>query len=60
MIGVSPDNPNVVYVLEASGGVFGGFHRSTDSGNTFTQLDHTGKNYFGYSSIADDTSGQAP
>ena len=60
MIGVSPENPNVVYVLEASGGVFGGFHRSTDSGNTFTQLDHTGKNYFGYSSIADDTSGQAP
>ncbi|WP_040251699.1 VPS10 domain-containing protein [Psychroserpens mesophilus] len=60
MIGVSPDDPDVVYVLEASGGVFAGFHKSTDSGNTFTQLDHTGKNYFGYSSTANDTAGQAP
>ncbi|WP_431136353.1 VPS10 domain-containing protein [Psychroserpens mesophilus] len=60
MIGVTADNPNVVYVLEASAGVFGGFHKSTDSGSTFTKLDHTGKNYFGYSSLADDTSGQAP
>lgn len=60
MIGVSADDPNVVYVLEASSGIFGGFHKSTDSGSTFTKLDHTGKNYFGYSSFADDTSGQAP
>lgn len=60
MIGVSPNDPNVVYVIEASGGVFGGFHKSTDSGNTFTQLDHSGKNYFGYSSFADDNLGQAP
>jgi len=60
MMGVSAQDPNVVYVLEASGGVFGGFHVSNDSGNTFTQLDHAGKNYFGYSSFADDSSGQAP
>ncbi|WCO00952.1 T9SS type A sorting domain-containing protein [Psychroserpens ponticola] len=60
MIGVSPQDPSVVYVLEASGGIFGGFHKSTDSGNTFTELDHAGKNYFGYSSFADDDSGQAP
>jgi photosystem II stability/assembly factor-like uncharacterized protein len=60
MIGVSPDDPNVVYVVEASGGVFGGFHKSIDSGNTFTQLDHSGKNYFGYSSTASDNTGQAP
>lgn len=60
MMGVSPDDPSVVYVLEASGGVFGGFHKSSDSGNTFTQLDHVGKNYFGYSSTASDDSGQAP
>lgn len=60
MIGVSPDDPNVVYVLEASGGLFEGFHKSTDSGNTFTELNHSGKNYFGYSSFADDNLGQAP
>ena len=60
MIGVSANDPSVVYVLEASGGTFGGFHKSTDSGNTFTQLDHAGKNYFGYSSTASDNSGQAP
>lgn len=60
MIGVSLDDPNVVYVLEASGGVFGGLHKSADSGNTFTQLNHIGKNYFGYSSFANDASGQAP
>jgi len=60
MLGVTADDPNVVYVLEASSGAFGGFHKSTDGGNTFTQLDHTGKNYFGYSSFADDALGQAP
>lgn len=60
MMGVSPDNPNVVYLLEESSGVFGGFYKSTDSGVTFTELNHAGKNYFGYSSTADDNSGQAP
>jgi len=60
MIGVSAANPEVVYLLEASGGAFGGFHKSTDSGLNFNKLDHTGKNYFGYSSDADDNSGQAP
>ncbi|MEY8847456.1 T9SS type A sorting domain-containing protein [Psychroserpens sp. XS_ASV72] len=60
MIGVSADDPNMVYVVEASGGTFGGFHRSTDSGNNFTKLDHGTNNYFGYSSFADDNLGQAP
>jgi photosystem II stability/assembly factor-like uncharacterized protein len=60
MIGVSANNPAVVYVLEASGGIFGGFYSSTDSGSAFSKLDHTGKNYFGYSSLADDDRGQAP
>ena len=45
MIGVSAANPEVVYLLEASGGAFGGFHKSTDSGLNFNKLDHTGKNY---------------
>jgi len=60
MMGVTPANPNVVYVIEESGGEFGSFHKSIDGGTTFTKLDHTGKNYFGYSSTADDNSGQAP
>lgn len=60
MIGVSPNNAAVVYVVEASGGVFGGLYKSTDSGSTFTKLDHTGKNYFGYSTTASDDRGQAP
>ncbi|WP_296381964.1 T9SS type A sorting domain-containing protein [Winogradskyella sp.] len=60
MIGVSPNDSNVVYVLEAAGGVFGGFHKSTDGGDTFTKLSHVGKNYFGYDTDGLDTSGQAP
>lgn len=64
MIGVSSGNSagdeNVVYVIEAAGSVFGGLYKSTDSGTIFNELDHTGKNYFGYSSNADDNSGQAP
>jgi photosystem II stability/assembly factor-like uncharacterized protein len=60
MIGVSADNADIVYVVEADSGVFGGFYSSADSGETFTELDHAGKNYFGYSTTAMDNSGQAP
>jgi photosystem II stability/assembly factor-like uncharacterized protein len=60
MIGVSAANPSVIYVLEAADGLFAGFHKSTNSGSTFTMLNHAGKNYFGYSSDADDDRGQAP
>lgn len=60
MIGVSPDDPNVVYVVESQGGIFAGFHKSVNSGGIFTQLDHTNKNYFGYATNADDDLGQAP
>jgi len=60
MIGVSADNPEVVYVIEANSGIFGGFYKSNDSGANFVKLDHTNKNYFGYSSDADDDRGQAP
>lgn len=59
MIGISADNPSVVYVLEASGRVFGALYKSIDSGTTFTKLTHT-KNYFGYASNGSDTRGQAP
>ena len=60
MIGVSADDPSVVYVLEAAGNIFGGFYKSTTEGLIFTELNHDGKNYFGYSSTAADGSGQAP
>ena len=60
MIGVSANDTSIVYVLEAVSGKFGGFHKSDDSGDSFTKLNHDGKNYFGYSSTADDDSGQAP
>ncbi|MTE27302.1 VPS10 domain-containing protein [Winogradskyella ouciana] len=60
MIGVSPDDPSVVYVVEASSGVFGGFHVSSDNGNTFTKRNHSIVNYFGYDSNGFDSLGQAP
>ena len=60
MIGVSADNPEFLYVLEANSSTFGGFYKSTDSGSSFSKLSHDGKNYFGYSSNADDNRGQAP
>ncbi|MBU2919741.1 T9SS type A sorting domain-containing protein [Winogradskyella psychrotolerans] len=60
MIGVSPDNPIVIYVVEAQSGLYNGLYKSTNGGITFTKLNHTNKNYFGYSSLADDDLGQAP
>lgn len=60
MIGVSPDNPDVVYVLEAAGSIFGALYYSTDSGTTFTKLNHGGLNFFGYSTSGSDNNGQAP
>ena len=60
MIGVSASDPSVVYVLEASGGVFGSVYKSIDSGVTFLEFDYFTENYFGYSSTGDDTRGQAP
>lgn len=60
MIGVSPADPSVVYVVEAAGGKFGGFYTSDNSGDSFTKINHGGLNFFGYSTIGDDNSGQAP
>jgi photosystem II stability/assembly factor-like uncharacterized protein len=63
MIGVSIDNPEVIYVLESSNGAFGALYISVDF-SPFTQLDHAGKNYFGYSSDPENPGdvgvGQAP
>ncbi|MFK5983736.1 MAG: T9SS type A sorting domain-containing protein [Flavobacteriaceae bacterium] len=60
MIGVSPDDNTTVYVVEADNGSFGGFYSSVDSGGSFTELDHTGRNYFGYDTNGIDSGGQAP
>lgn len=64
MIGVSQDNPDIVYVLEASGSAFGDLYRSGSSGSVFGKLPHDGRNYFGYSSNSQDPddvgAGQAP
>ncbi|MFD2916348.1 T9SS type A sorting domain-containing protein [Psychroserpens luteus] len=64
MIGVSANNPEVVYVLEADNGVFGGLYKSENSAASFVTLNHAGKNYFGYSSDPEDPEdagyGQAP
>ena len=59
MIGVSPADATVVYVLEENSGIFGGFYKSTNSGGSFIELTHTA-NYFGYSDTGNDTRGQAP
>lgn len=60
MIGVSANDPEKVYVLEANNNVFGGFYSSSDSGESFTKGNYGGKNFFGYSITGNDNSGQAP
>ena len=60
MIGVATVNTTIVYVLEADNGIFGGFYSSIDTGASFTKLNHGTNNYFGYSTTAQDNSGQAP
>ena len=60
MLGMSADNPEVVYIIEAAGGAFGAFYRSMDGGENFEKIDQGDRNYFGYSTEGLDNSGQAP
>lgn len=65
MMAVSAASTNILYVIEATNtGSFNALYKSTNSGNTFTRLNHADKNYFGYSSNPQDpddaTRGQAP
>lgn len=60
MMAVSPANPEVLYVLEANNGRFGAMYTSTNSGSSFTKLNHGGLNFFGYSTTGNDNNGQAP
>lgn len=52
LIGVSPNNPSVVYMVQASGSAFGRLYKSTDSGLNFSTTvvgsTATNTNYFGY------------
>lgn len=59
MLAVTPADPDVVYVVEAHGTIFGALYKSTNQGNSFTKLSHN-KNYFGNSPSGFDNTGQAP
>jgi hypothetical protein len=59
-MGVSAQDPAKIYLLEEKNGIFNGLYISNDNGQTFSKLYHKDKNYFGYSSQADDDRGQAP
>ncbi len=60
MIGVSADDPDIVYVVDADGNEFGGFYKSLNSGDTYTEQGHTNRNYFGYDTAGFGSGGQAP
>lgn len=62
MIGVSDANPSVVYIVQASGSIFGRLYYSTNSGASFvTQISGSSgvNNFFGYNPDGSDTGGQA-
>ncbi|MCU0433613.1 MAG: T9SS type A sorting domain-containing protein [Bacteroidia bacterium] len=62
MIGVSAANPSVVYIVQASGSIFGRLYYSTNSGASFvTQISGSAgvNNFFGYNADGSDTGGQA-
>ncbi len=63
LVSVSAANPNRVYVVQASGSLFGRMYRSDDGGNTFITSvvgsSASGTNYFGYETNGSGTSGQA-
>lgn len=65
-IGITKANPNIVYMVQAQGAMFGVLYRSVDAGLSFktqVKLINNGgaiqNNFFGYSDNADDASGQA-
>jgi len=60
MMGVSPNDDSVVYLVQANANQFGGLFVSSDSGLTFTQLNHAGRNYFNLDVNAAGGGGQAP
>jgi hypothetical protein len=63
LLAVSPDNPAVVYAVQASGSTFGRLYKSTDSGLNYSTVvtgnPSNGTNYFGYETSGTGTTGQA-
>lgn len=60
MMGVSQEDDSVVYVIEAAAGSFNALYKSQDEGETFMELNHAGRNYFGYDTSGFNPGGQAP
>ncbi|MFC7358154.1 T9SS type A sorting domain-containing protein [Jejudonia soesokkakensis] len=60
MIAVSPDDAEIVYVLQAFNGGFSGLFKSLDGGDSFSQLSHSGRNFLNLSSDGTGGGGQAP
>ncbi len=63
LVSVTPANPNVVYVCQASSSLFGRMYRSTDGGLSFATMvvgsPSSGTNYFGYETTGTGSTGQA-
>ncbi|MCX6317246.1 MAG: T9SS type A sorting domain-containing protein [Bacteroidetes bacterium] len=63
LVSVTAANPNYVYIVQASGSLFGRMYKSTDDGLNFVTTvvgnPASGTNYFGYNTDGTGTSGQA-
>ena len=59
MIGIAQSNPDVIYLVRGNGD-FRGLYKSEDGGDTFTELNHTGRNYFNSDINGVGGGGQAP
>lgn len=63
LVSVTAANPNYVYIVQASGSLFGRLYKSTDDGANFVTTvvgsPAAGTNYFGYNTDGTGTSGQA-
>jgi hypothetical protein len=63
LVGVTPANPDYVYIAQASGSLFGRMYKSTNSGLSFVTTvvgnPSSGTNYFGYNANGTGTTGQA-
>jgi len=63
LVAVTPANPNYVYIVQANGAEFGSMYKSTDGGLSFSTTvtgdASNGTNYFGLSSTASTSGGQA-
>lgn len=63
LLGVTPDNPSIVYAVQANVSVFGRMYKSSDSGLNYVTTvvgdPAMGTNFFGYDPLGMDNLGQA-